>query len=245
MWEHRHVSAARRKTRRYNRLDRDTCSRAPGGRPMRSIHEDRRRPTRHDDGRRARPDSPSLAERHRARDMCRSSRARGAPRPARARRQQPANGTNPRVALGRIYALPGEAPLPRSRLDPAPSLDVGAGRQRLTPTMRLTNGARQRLTPTPRHPPARYPVIDQRRLWDRCCGGAGRRLALIQSDTRAQRVDKFRTDLGPAELRAGPFAFRREAPRSRCSHREALFTSTLCRSVRHARTPPHSKITKE
>ncbi|HEY5416085.1 MAG TPA: hypothetical protein VIK41_14705 [Gemmatimonadaceae bacterium] len=48
--------------------------------------------------------------------------------------------------------MPGEAPLPRSRLDPAPSLDVGAGRQRLTPTMRRTNGVRQRLTPIPRHP---------------------------------------------------------------------------------------------
>jgi len=53
----------------------------------------------------------------------------------------------------------------------------------------------------------------RRRLSDRCCGRAGRRLALIQSDTRAERVDKFRTTLGPAELRAGPFAFRRDSPR--------------------------------
>ena len=212
MWEHRHVSAARRKTRRHNRRDRDTCSRAPVGRPMRSIHEDRRRPTRPDDGRRARPDSPSLAERHRARDMYRSSRARGAPRPARARLQQPANGTNPRVALRRNYALPGEAPLSRSRLDPAPSLDVGAGCQRLTPTMRLTNGARQRLTPTARHPPARYPVIDHRRLWDRGCGGAGRRLALIQSDTRAEARGQVPNGSGACRIASRPFCVPSRSP---------------------------------
>jgi len=71
VWEHRHVSAARMMTRRrHNLLDKDTRSGAPVGRPLRSIHEDRRRPTRHDDGQRARPDSRSLAGRHRARDMC-------------------------------------------------------------------------------------------------------------------------------------------------------------------------------
>jgi len=219
VWGTRHVSAARRTSRgRHSLRDTDTHSRAPAGRPMLSIHENRRRPPHHDDGQRARPDSPWLAARHRARDMCRSSRARGAPRPAIARPRSPAIGTNPRVALGRIYALPGDAPLPRSRLDPAPSLDVGAGHQRLTQTMRRTNGARPRLTPTTSaHPASSVYGHRSPSPLDRCCGRAGRRLALIQCDTRAERVDKFRTDLGPAELRAGPFVFRRDSPASRAA----------------------------
>ena len=141
VWGHRHARAARAMFhRRRSLLDTGTRSGAGPGCPLHSIHEDRRWPTRHAGAwHRVCRRRSSPAEHHHARDTCRRPRARGAPRPATARPRLPAIGTNPRVALGRIYALPGEAPLPRSRL--APSLDVGGGRQRLTPTMRLTNGA--------------------------------------------------------------------------------------------------------
>ena len=138
------------------------------------------------------------------------------------RRHCPAPGSIPR--LHSIWA-------PRT---PGPNADDAAHQRR-----------RPRLTPTTSpHPAARCVVIDRRRLSDRCCGRAGRRLALIQSDTRAERVDKFRTTLGPAELRAGPL---RSVATARIAgrHREASFTSTLCRSVRNARTPHTAQSTKE
>ena len=110
--------------------------------------------------------------------------------PCPVRRHCPAPGSIPR--LHSIWA-------PRT---PGPNANDAAHQRR-----------RPRLTPTTSpHPAARCVAIDRRRLSDRGCGRAGRRLALIQSDTRAERVDKFRTTLGPAELRAGPFAFRRDSP---------------------------------
>jgi hypothetical protein len=68
-------------------------------------------------------------------------------------------------------------------------------------------------------------VVPARRRWwgsgrDRTgCGGTAVALVYIPSDTRASRVDTFQTDLGPAELRAGPFCvgFTDAPPRGRPS----------------------------